>query len=418
MKIQLLNSADIEGGAARAALRLLEGLRHQGVEGRLLVQRKFGDLPEVSGPEGALGKALGFARPTLEQALLGVSPARINGPFAPAFLPDRLAGKVAACRPDIVHLHWVAIMMRLETLRRFRVPLVWTLHDSWPFTGGCFIPLDCGRYRESCGSCPVLGSSRDGDLSRRVWRRKRDSWRGLDLTLVAPSRWMAACARASSLFREARIEVIPNAIDPGRYRPIARETARDLLSLPRDRKLILFGAKSATRDRNKGFHLLARALGTLAGQLPGESAELVLFGASRPEKPEDLGFRTHYLGAQHDDISLALLYSAADLFVLPSLQENLPYTVMEALACGTPCVAFDQGGVADLIEHRRNGYLARAFDPADLARGIAWVLESPERAGELSVQARLKVEREFGAELVARRHIELYRDILRPPQAP
>jgi len=413
MKIQFLNSADIEGGAARAAINLLKGLRAKGADARLQVQRKFADIPHVTGPDTTTGKVMGFARPTLEEILFGISPKKTNGPFSPSFIPDRLASKVSVAAPDIVHLHWVAIMMRLETLRRFKAPIVWTLHDSWPFTGGCYVPYDCTRYRESCGSCPVLGSSHENDLSRHVWSRKQKAWHGLNLTIVTPSRWMASCAKASSLFHASRVEVIPNAIDIQRYKPFDRHTAREIFSLPQDKKLILFGAKSGTKDRNKGFHLLMQALGKLAdSNMQHDTIELVVFGSSEPCLPQDLDFRTQYLGLQHDDVSLALLYSAADVFVLPSIQENLPYTVMEAMACGTPCVAFNQGGVTDLVDHEQNGFLAHPFEPADLARGIAWVLDNEDRRRDLSFQGRQKVEREFALEKIAQRHMELYREIL------
>jgi glycosyltransferase involved in cell wall biosynthesis len=418
MKILMLNNSDIESGAARATTRLQQGLRDKLIDAQLLVARKFGDSPQVIGPGSTFAKAMGFSRPTLEQKIFGIAPGKINGPFSPSFLPDRIPAVVAALSPDIIHLNWVANMMRLETLSRFEVPIVWTLHDSWPFTGGCYVPFDCTRYREACGSCPVLGSSRESDLSRRVWMRKQRAWRGLDLTIVAPSSWMGACAKASSLFGKARIEVIPNGLDLHRFKPVDKRTAREMLSLPQDKRLILFGAKSATSDRNKGFHLLAQALHELAGsRAPDGSIELVVFGASRPEPAPELGFPAHYLGWFSDEVSLALLYAAADVFVFPSLQESLGYTAMEAMACGTPCVAFNQGGIPDLIDHGINGYLAEPFDAADLARGIGWVLEAGKRGGDLSGAARGKVERDFSIESVAARYLELYRSVSHRPPA-
>jgi glycosyltransferase involved in cell wall biosynthesis len=411
MKILYVNGADIEGGAARAATRLLQGVHAQGADARLHVQRKYGDDPLVDGPRSMLGKALGFARPTIEQLLFGITPGKVNGPFSAAFLPDGLSAQVTGSAPDIVHLHWVARMMRLETLRRFTVPIVWTMHDSWAFTGGCYLPGDCTRYREWCGTCPVLRSSRENDLSHRIWLRKRKSWEGLNLTLIAPSRWMAACAQASSLFCNTRIEVIPNGLDVNRFKPVDQHTARDIFSLPRDKKLILFGANAATRDRNKGFHLLVAALRELTATARRDTIELVVFGSAEQDKLANLGHQTHYLGWLHDDTRLAQLYSAADVMVLPSIQESLGYTVMEAMACGTPCVAFNQGGVPDLIVNGENGYLAKPFEPASLARGIDWILKDAARHRELAAKAREKMVREFALEKIAKRHMELYRNL-------
>jgi glycosyltransferase involved in cell wall biosynthesis len=413
MKILYLNGADIEGGAARAATRLLQGVHAQGAEARLYVQRKYGADPQVDGPRSLPGRVFGRVRPTIEQLICGIAPGKLNGPFCAAFLPDGLSGQVAGTAPDIVHLHWVARMMRLETLRRFNVPIVWTMHDSWAFTGGCYLPGDCTRFRESCGTCPVLGSDREDDLSRRIWLRKQDAWQGLNLTIIAPSRWMAACAQASSLFRNTRVEVIPNGINVQIYKPLDKHTAREQFSLPSDKKLVLFGAKGTTSDRNKGFHLLAETMRELAAGSGRGTIELVIFGSADPDKLADLGFTAHYVGWQHDDVSLARLYSAADVFVLPSIQESLGYTVMEAMACGTPCVAFNQGGVPDLIDHQQNGYLAQPFDPSDLAKGITWLLEDGDRRKALSLQARQKVEQEFAIEKVSGRHLTLYRELLK-----
>jgi glycosyltransferase involved in cell wall biosynthesis len=412
MRIFHFNGSDSEGGTSKAALRLLHGLHDEGAETALYVQRKSGCDPLVAGPDSLFAKALGRTRPSMEETLLGIPPRKVQGPFCAAWLPDGLLRRAAGFAPDIIHLHWVARMMRLETLARFRVPLVWTLHDSWPFTGGCYLPLDCTRYRESCGDCPVLGSSRQEDLSRKVWSRKKAAWRGLDLTLIAPSRWMAQRARESSLFSTARIEVIPNGLDTGRYQPVDKRAARESLSLPQGKKLLLFGARGGTGDPNKGFHLLREALRDLAGGPLRDSIELVIFGATLPQEPLELGFKAHYLGWLGDDASLARLYGAADLFVFPSIQESLGYTAMEAMACGTPCVAFRQGGVPDLIDHEENGYLARPYQAADLARGIAWVLEGAERGKELSNAARTKIVQEFALDRVARRHLALYREIL------
>ncbi|HJV66342.1 MAG TPA: glycosyltransferase family 4 protein [Geomonas sp.] len=411
MRVLQVNAADNEGGAAKAATRLLHGIHAQGVESALYVQRKFGHDPRVLGPRPGLDRLMGLARPTIEETLLGIRPSRRNGPFSAAYLPDRLRSQVASFAPDLVHLHWVARMMRIETLAALKLPIVWTMHDSWAFTGGCYLPLECTRYQQACGHCPVLCSTKEKDLSTWIWNRKRTAWHGLDLTVVAPSRWMAERAKASSLLGGARVEVIPNGIDIQRYQPIEKSHARELLSLPRDRKLILFGAKGALSDRNKGFHLLAEAVRDISGR--GDSGvELAVFGASAPGQVPELGLKVHYLGWQGDDSSLALLYAAADVFVLPSISENLPYTVMEAMACGTPCVAFAQGGVPDLIDHRINGYLARPFQAQDLAQGVQWVLDK-ERHSDLSAQAREKVVREFSIETVAQKHASLYSQLLR-----
>jgi len=302
--------------------------------------------------------------------------------------------------------------MRLETISRLKVPIVWTLHDSWPFTGGCFLPGDCTGYQKKCGKCPVLGSSKEKDLSNRIWRRKQNAWQNLDLTLIAPSCWMQERAKNSSLFREKRIELIPNGLDVQLFKPIDKQKARKRLSLPRNQKLVLFGAKSAIQDTNKGFHLLLQALKKIRDSKWQDKAELVVFGASPPEPQPDTVLKANFMGWQNDDNTLALLYSAADVFVLPSLQENLPYAVMEAMACNTPCVAFRQGGITDLIDHEQNGYLAEPYDPNDLAQGIGWILENDEQQKKMADKARQKIIREFSIEYTAERHLNLFQELI------
>jgi glycosyltransferase involved in cell wall biosynthesis len=264
----------------------------------------------------------------------------------------------------------------------------------------------------SCGACPQLRSSKDSDLSRWVWQRKAKAWKTTNLTLVAPSSWMAQCASSSSLFRDRRVEVIPFCLDTEQYKPVNRQKARELLNLPQDKQLILFGAIGATKDQRKGFHLLLPALQKLSQSGWRERIELVVFGSSQPENPVDLGFKAHYLGSVTDDTLLAQVYSSSDVMIVPSIQESFGQTGSESLACGTPVVAFDGTGLKDIVDHQQNGYLVCPFDIEDLADGIAWVLGNEERHQKLCIQAREKAEREFALEIQARRYLSLYNEIM------
>ncbi len=413
MKPLLISRADIEFGADRAAYRLHQGLRSMGVDSQMLVHNKLTDDRSVICPLGNLGRKLVNFKETfdaLPHKFYRESPAAM---FWPGWVPDQIQSQVNRVNPDVINLHWICRgYMQLETIAKLNKPVVWTFHDMWGFTGGCNYNEECDRYKESCGRCPQLSSNKDFDLSRWVWQRKAKAWKNLEWTVVTPSQWMAECTRSSSLFREVRVEVIPNGIDTEKYRPIDRTTARQLLKLPLDRQLILFGAVSATSDRRKGFHLLQPALQSLSQSGWHEQIELVVFGSSAPTQGQDLGFKSHYLGKLTDDISIALVYAAADVFVAPSVQDNLPNTVMEAIACGTPCVAFKIGGMPDMIEHQQNGYLASPYDIEDLARGIAWVLENPERQEKLSHHAREKAEREFTQELQAQRYLSVFNEMV------
>jgi glycosyltransferase involved in cell wall biosynthesis len=257
-----------------------------------------------------------------------------------------------------------------------------------------------------------LGSDNNRDLSHRIWKQKQHHWANINITIVTLSHWLGQCVKKSSLFRSNRVELIPNGIDTNIYKPIDTKTARDILNLPQDKKLILFGAMSVTSDPRKGFPFLASALEKLAYQDQEHNFELVIFGASHPSNDSDFPFKAHYLGKLADDISLALIYSAVDVFVAPSVEDNLPNTVMEALACGTPCVSFKIGGMSDMIEHENNGYLANAFSVDELIQGISWALENGDLTSKLSENARKTVEEKFTLKHQAEKYLELYQDIL------
>jgi glycosyltransferase involved in cell wall biosynthesis len=413
MKVAILSTSDINGGAARAAYRLHQGLQSTGVDSQMLVQDKSSNDRAVTAPSTRLGQSIAKTRIAFDALPLKFYRQRDDTTFSLQWLPDGTVSKIVQLKPDIINIHWTGeAFLQVETIAKFNRPLVWSLHDMWAFTGGCHYNQDCDRYTASCGACPQLHSSKDWDLSRWVWQRKAKAWKGRNLTIVALSSWLGKCASSSSLFNELRVEVIPNGLDTTKYRPINRQVARELLNLPQDKHLVLFGSLKATSDKRKGFHLLHPALQDLSKSGWQDRLELVIFGASEPENPPDFGFKAHYLGTLSDDLSLALVYSAADVFVLPSTQENLANTVMEAIACGTPCVTFNIGGMPDMIEHQKNGYLAQPYKIEDLAQGIAWVLESQERHQKLSHRAREKAEQEFTWEIQSRRYESLFSEIL------
>ena len=415
MKVLHLSNSD-SGGAGRATLRLHQGLRGLGIDSKILVQFKSGDDGAVLAPQSNLEKLFFKLKLTehLDALPLRLYRQRDRTDFSPELLPDGMASKIAQHNPDVINLHWVCHgFLKTETLAKFKQPLVWTLHDMWAFTGGCNYSQECDRYTDSCGACPILRSNQSWDLSRWGWQRKAKAWKDLNLTVVTPSSWLAKCASSSSLFKDVRVEVIPNGLDTQKYKPIDRKIAREFINLPQDKHLVLFGAMYPNSDRRKGFHLLQPALQSLSKSGWQDRIELVVFGACEPKEPADMGFKSHYLGRLSDEISLALVYAAADVFVAPSVQDNLPNTVMEAIACGTPCVAFNIGGMPDMIEHHSNGYLAQPYQVEDLAQGIAWVIENRERHQKLCDRARQKAEQEFTLEIQARRYQSLFTDILR-----
>lgn len=412
MKVCLISNSDGRGGGYAAAYRLHIGLQKINIDSTMLVGNKTRDDFTVVGPNSKLDKGWAKIVSTLDSLPLKAYPDRQRELFSLQWSPDKVASQVAQLNPDVINLHWVnGGYLKIETIAKFKKPIVWTLHDMWAFTGGCHYNGDCTNYTNSCGACPQLHSNKDKDLSRWIWKRKARSWQNLDLTIVTPSHWLAKCAASSSLLKDTKIEVIPNGLDTKQYKPVEKSVARAILGLPEDKQLILFGAMSATSDPRKGFNFLQSTLQNLSQSGWGERVELVIFGASEPKNYLELRFKSHYLGKLNDDISLSLVYSAADVFIAPSVQDNLPNTVMESSACGTPCVAFNIGGMCDMIEHQKNGYLAQPFDVEDLARGIRWVLEDEERLRKLGINSRKKVEQDFTLEIQANNYLSVYQNI-------
>lgn len=404
-----------QGGAGRAAYRLNTGLSQIGLQSHLLTQRCSTPNQAVSGPDRTLGRLSALLKlPERVDALpLRLYRRSSHELFSVQWWSSVRPQQIAHHHPDIINLHWINFgFVSIRQISRLPHPIVWTLHDMWAFTGGCHYSGDCQQYRHRCGTCPQLNSVQHSDLSRWVWECKQKAWKQLNLTVVAPSRWMAQAASSSSLFRDVRIDVIPNGLDLQRYKPVSKNLARTWLNLSQDKHLVLFCAADV-RDRRKGFSLLLSALEQLSQTDWRDRVELIVVGADAPPNPLPIGLPIRWLGRLHDDISLSLIYAAADLFVAPSQEDNLPNTVVEAMACGTPTVAFNIGGLSDLVTHRQNGYLAKPYEISDLTQGIIWLLNQPERYEQICNNARAAIEQEFSLERQAKRYEKLYDELLR-----
>ena len=409
-----VSHSDLQGGAARAAYRIHNALRAAGVDSLMRVAVRLSDDWTVRGPRSRLEKAWTRLSFYAGRAVATLSrPAANEGLRSLALVPTGLGRELNRSAASLLHLHWVGHgMLSVGEIGALQKPVVWTLHDMWAFCGAEHLVADeaQARFRNGYRSDNRRTGESGLDLNRWVWERKRRCWKR-PMTIVCPSGWLAQCARDSALLREHRIETIPLPIDTTAWRPVDRGISRDILGVAKDSRVVLFGAIGGTQEFHKGGDLLFAALQSLP-PIADRTTEVLVFGQTQPKNPPRLPFPMRYLGVFGDDVSLRLVYSAADVVVVPSRQDNFPQTALEAQACGTPVAAFDVGGLRDIIDDRITGYLARPFDPQDLARGISWVLEDDSRRATLGAAARAKVESRFSGHVVSRQYLELYEDIL------
>lgn len=408
MRILHLSPTDTQGGAARGAYGLHQALRGIGVDSQMLVLRKYGDDPSVHGHATCGGRIGAGLRDRLDRIPLQLYRWERENWWTVGWLPFRVRDAVDRLAPDLVHLHGVGRgAAPIESLAQLDAyPLVWTLRDLWVLTGGCHYTSGCERYLAGCGMCPQLGSRNGADLSRWQWSRKRRAWSDIRVAHVGLSHWIADCARRSPLTFGNDVSVIPNGIDTDRFAPTGRDAGRQAWNLPRNKRVILFGALHCLTDPRKGFAYFRDALGRMAAEQALGDAIAVVFG-NEGDGP-DLGIETRYLGTIRYDADLARLYGAADVMVVPSTEEGFGKTAAEAMACGTPVVGFDNTGLPDIVDHRQNGYLADHLSAEALAEGITWALDALARDPSIRSRARAKILRAFGAASVAERYAALY----------
>ena len=413
MKILTLNSHDSIGGAARAAYNLYFGLKELGLDSRMLVSSKATQDHGVEGPGTKLGKMRSLLSQHIDDLPKKYFSTLNENLHSPAWFSNIKAEAINEINSDIFHLHWVqGGYLSIKTIAQLNKPIVWTLHDMWAFSGAEHYSNGSLRYKEGYNKSNRPEGDAGIDLNRWAWKRKKKAWARIkNLTVVAPSKWMARCAAESVLFKDRRIEVIPVGLDHNLYRPRDKQTVREILGMPLDKKIILIGAMNFLKDKRKGGHYLKKAFELLVKAGCDKKYEVYVLGTTAPLIDQQFGFKTNYYGTNRDDLSLALLYAAVDVFVAPSIEENFSATVFESLSCGTPVVAFDIGGMPDMITHKQNGYLAKPYLVDDLAAGIKWVLEDPSWPN-LAINARKFIENECTLKIQAKRYKRIYDSVI------
>ena len=407
MRVTALNYSDTVGGAARAAYRIHEAVRERGVDSLLRVNQKTLVDNTVIAPANNLAYLRAKINSGAAQILAKSLKTTPSTYHSLAFMPTSLAKELNQSSAELVHCHWInGEMISVSDMAKINKPLIWTLHDMWGFSGAEHYSDEI-RWREGYTKLNRPSQESGLDLNRLTWQQKVKCWRK-PMHMVTPSRWLAQCIKDSYLMHDWPVSVIANPIDTNTWQPIAQEEARRNLHISSTVPVLLFGAIGGGADPRKGFDLLFDALKLLRLRVP--NLELIIFGQTAPSKPIDFGCLAHFWGPVKDDQTLRLLYSAADVMVVPSRQEAFGQTASEALACGCPVAAFDATGLKDVVEHRVSGYLAKPFDVRDLALGIEWLLQEQNRL-ESSSSLRSGVSANTPLRTAARqRAVDLFSD--------
>jgi glycosyltransferase involved in cell wall biosynthesis len=404
----------LEGGAGVAASRLNQALQNHGIDSHLLVYRQQKAKNGVTAWADTPWKnSVFWARFSAERLLFlpHEKDKTVRFAFSPAAVGVPIEEHPLVQQADVINIHWINFgflsLAGLSRLFSLGKPIVWTMHDMWAFTGGCHYSSGCELFLTHCQFCPFLKKPALYDLSFEIFEKKKKLLAEANVSFVSPSKWLGHLTQKASITAHLPSYVIPNPIDTAVFHPLSKADARLKLGLPLDKKLILF-AGANTLDPRKGYEYFREAIHKLDTNNPG--VEIAFFGKSQPGAYQEINLPVHDLGKLSDQDMIVAAYSAADAMVVTSLEDNLPNTVMEAMACGTPVVGFQNGGIPDMIDHLENGYIASFKSALSVAEGIQWVLDN-NQGGKLSALARQKVLTTYSEEVVARQYADLYQSL-------
>jgi len=418
MKAVLLNTSERTGGAAVAANRLMKALINNGIEAKTLTLNKQTDDENVISIQSSfLKRKLALLNFLWERWIIFIHNRFSRKNLFRVSIANTgfdLSKHPLVKNADIIHLHWInqgfLSLNGLAKLLKMGKPVFWTMHDMWACTGICHHARECDNYQTQCHDCFYFNNPDRRDLSFQCFTKKKTAYQSGKIIFITCSRWLKNNAEKSALLSGQKIFSIPNPIDTSRFKPIDKSLCRKKFNLPTDKKLILFGAVKIS-DERKGIHYLIKAVEFLSQQPEASNIELVIFGKTNSNLFDIFTLKVNYLDYLSNEEDIIALYNAADVYVTPSLEENLPNTIMESMSCGTPCVGFNIGGIPEMIDHQQNGYVAEYMDAQDMANGIHWVLNETGYS-ELSNNARKKAENCYSEEIVVKQYIDLYQQSL------
>ncbi|WP_017257990.1 glycosyltransferase family 4 protein [Pedobacter arcticus] len=418
MRVIHLNTYDGNGGAGRASYRLNNALKKAGVDSDLYTYIKLGKRDDIKALyPGVVDRFFATLRILAERYLPRFYEKDLKLPFSLSFFGKDIHQHPALLQADIIHLHWInhgfLNPTDLAKLALLKKPIVWTMHDSNTFTGGCHVRFDCQNYITDCGFCPLLKDPEADDISHKTWKRKMLAYQKMNAQFISPSKWLTESAKESGLLKDKPVHHIPNTLETDIFKPLDKQVARANLGLKPDDFILLSGFMPSKKDAHKGTPYLIDAINLWLAKNPelAKKVTLVVFGNRNTQLPPPFEIPVKFLGTINNDETLVEAYAAADAFLTTSLEDNLPNTVMESLACGTPVIAFETGGIPDMVDHQENGYLAKYKNAEDFMEGLNWIYNHQNRT-VLNANARAKVMTRFSEAKIAEKHINLYKSLL------
>ncbi|MEG2573705.1 MAG: glycosyltransferase family 4 protein, partial [Bacteroides sp.] len=412
MRVLLINTSERIGGAAVATSRLMEALKNNGIKAKMLVRDKQTDQISVVELRRTRKHIWNFIWERL--VIWKANHFKKNNLFSVdiANTGTDITALPEFQQADVIHLHWINQgMLSLKNIKKIVAsgkPIVWTMHDMWPCTGICHHAGQCENYKKGCHNCPfIYGGGSKKDLSYRIFKKKNKIYEQANINFVTCSQWLEGLAKSSALFKRQSVTNIPNTINVNLFKSRDKVEARDKCRFPQDKKLLLFGSVKIT-DKRKGIDYLVEACQILVEKYPEmkEKIAVVAFGNQSKQLESILPFTVYAQDFVSDEKKLVDIYNAVDLYVTPSLEENLPNTIMEAMACGIPCIGFNVGGIPEMIDHLHNGYVAQYKSAEDFANGIRWALTESEYHN-LSEAAYRKVVANYSESIIAKRYIDM-----------
>lgn len=401
-----------------ANTKLHYALRKQNVDSKIIVLSHSGEITETYNLEKSFwGKINNILKDKLYYLRYGKINTKYGFPFSIGSKGYPLYKNNLLKSADVIHLHWICGILSIKDIQKLQAtgkPMIWTCHDSWPFTGGCHVRYGCTKYMNTCGQCEMIQSDKSHDHSYRVMKRKMKLLSNSHIVFVAPSKWIMESIKNSAIFSGNQVINIPNAINIYKFKPLNEIEIEEEIGTNKwkDNINILFGAGD-TKTPYKGYNYLIKALKLLYEKNKSFTKQIVLHIVGKSEKDpgiEDM-FQCVYWGYVEKTEKLAAIYNIADFMLYPSLDDNLPNMVMESMACATPVIAFRTGGIPDMINHKQNGFLASYKDEKEMVEGIDWMFNNNQE-NKLGRNAREKVINCYSEEKIAKQHIELYESLL------